>query len=256
MTTFENQLNSLDISLFEKISSQTTKDDKRSLLAIQNATREIFPNYNYLEIGSHLGGSIQPHLVDEKCAKIFSIDKRPLVQPDERGVNYGYPENSTQRMLDLLSQISTTEKIKTIDGETSNLDKKLITEKAQLCFIDGEHTDKATKIDFDFCLELLDNSGAIIFHDSYVIYNAIADCVKTVKDKGLNFQAYSLPSVVFVIEIGDFPLHKNQHIQQLLLENHKSYLFSLQQNDEYRRFTTSFPFNYMWKLGMKLGVKF
>jgi hypothetical protein len=102
MTQFEEKLNRLDLALFEKISSQTTEDDKRSLLAIQNATREIYPNYNYLEIGSHLGGSIQPHLVDEKCAKIYSIDKRPLVQPDERGVNYGYPENSTQRMLDLL----------------------------------------------------------------------------------------------------------------------------------------------------------
>jgi hypothetical protein len=256
MTQFEEKLNRLDLALFEKISSQTTEDDKRSLLAIQNATREIYPNYNYLEIGSHLGGSIQPHLVDEKCAKIYSIDKRPLVQPDERGVNYGYPENSTQRMLDLLSAISTTEKIKTIDGETSNLNKNVVDEKAQLCFIDGEHTDKATKIDFDFCLDVLDNSGAIIFHDSYVIYNAIADCIENVKNKGLKFHAYSLPSVVFVIEIGDFPLHKNQFIQNLLLENHKSYLFSLQQNDEYRRFTTSFPFNYIWKLGMKLGVKF
>jgi hypothetical protein len=136
------------------------------------------------------------------------------------------------------------------------LNKNVVDEKAQLCFIDGEHTDKATKIDFDFCLDVLDNSGAIIFHDSYVIYNAIADCIENVKNKGLKFHAYSLPSVVFVIEIGDFPLHKNQFIQNLLLENHKSYLFSLQQNDEYRRFTTSFPFNYIWKLGMKLGVKF
>jgi hypothetical protein len=256
MQNFEEKLNKLEISVFDKIASQTTEDDKKSLLAIQNAVREIRPNYTYLEIGSHLGGSMQPHLIDDKCSKIYSIDKRPLVQPDERGVNYGYPENSTKRMLDLLSGIGSTEKIYTIDGETKSINKSEIKEKAQLCFIDGEHTDKATIIDFDFCLDVLDNSGAIIFHDSFVIYNAIWECMEKLKAKNIKFQAYNLPSVVFVLEINDFPLHKSSHIQNLLLENNKGYLFSLRQNDQYRRFTTSFPMSYIWKLFIKLGIKF
>lgn len=159
MKSFKERLDSLDISLFEKITSQTTDDDKRSLLAIQSAVREIAPNYVYLEIGSHLGGSIQPHLVDERCSRIYSIDKRPLVQPDERGVSYGYPENSTQRMLSLLSHIAPTEKIVTIDGETGKLDQSVIDVPPQLCFIDGEHTDRATKVDFDCCLNALDAGG-------------------------------------------------------------------------------------------------
>lgn len=256
MPNIEEKLAGLDISIFEKIASQTTDDDKKSLLAIQNAIREIRPNYTYLEIGSHLGGSMQPHLLDNKCAKIYSIDKRPLVQPDERGVNYGYPENSTKRMLDLLNEISPTEKIYTIDGETKTISKSEIKEKAQLCFIDGEHTDQATKIDFDFCLDVLDNSGAILFHDSFVIYNAIWDCMEKLRAKNIKFEAYNLPSVVFVIEINDFPLHKHPHIQHLLLENNKGYLFSLRQNDQYRRFTTGFPISYIWKLFIKLGIKF
>jgi len=159
MSNLQERLESMDISLFEKIPSQTTDDDKRSLLAIQSAVREIAPTYTYLEIGSHLGGSIQPHLVDERCAKIYSIDKRPLVQPDERGVSYGYPENSTQRMLSLLSEIAPTEKIVTFDGETGKLDQSVVDVRPQLCFIDGEHTDKATKVDFDFCLNTLDTGG-------------------------------------------------------------------------------------------------
>lgn len=89
-----------------------------------------------------------------------------------------------------------------------------------------------------------------------MIYNAIADCIEKVKEKGLSFQAYCLPSVVFVIEVGDFSIHRDYNIQKLLLENHKSYLFSLQQNDGYRRFTTTFPVNYLWKLGLKLGAEF
>ncbi|MCE7962284.1 MAG: hypothetical protein DYH05_07255 [Acidobacteria bacterium ACB1] len=159
MATFEERLNSLDLTLFENIQSQTTEDDRRSLLAIQCAVRERSPGYNYLEIGSHLGGSLQSHLLDDKCSTIYSIDKRPLVQPDERGVRYGYPENSTARMLELLSELAPTEKIITIDGDTKTLDPNVIDEKIQLCFIDGEHTDVATSLDFEFCLDVLDGAG-------------------------------------------------------------------------------------------------
>ena len=82
---FEDRLAGLDISLFSQIPSQTTDADKRSLLAAQVTTRDSPDGYVYLEIGSHLGGSIQPHLLDPKCNKIYSIDKRPSVQPNERG---------------------------------------------------------------------------------------------------------------------------------------------------------------------------
>jgi len=256
MSDLDTKLDLLDISLFDAIPSQTTDDDKRSLLAIQSAARALSPSYVYLEIGSHLGGSIQPYLLDERCTKIYSIDKRPLVQPDQRGVNFGYPENSTERMLSLLSGIASTDKIITIDGETGKMDRSLIGERPQLCFIDGEHTDKATKIDFDLCLDVCADSGAVIFHDAHIVYNAIADCIDTAKRRNMPIQAYSLPNAVFVIEIGDFPLHESPHIRSLLLENHKGYLFSLQQNDEYRRFTTSFPLKYLWKLGLRFGVKF
>ncbi len=163
MATFEDRLNSLDTSLLEKIPSQTTEDDRRSLLAIQCALRERSPGYRYLEIGSHLGGSLQSHLLDDDCAAIYSIDKRPLVQPDERGVRYGYPENSTRRMMELLSEVAPTEKIVTIDGDTKTLDPGVIEEKVQLCFIDGEHTDAATICDFDFCLDVIDSSGGAYF---------------------------------------------------------------------------------------------
>jgi hypothetical protein len=256
MEDFEVKIEDLDLSLLSEIPSQTTPDDKRSLLAIQSAVRSIHPGYVYFEIGSHLGGSIQSHLVDEKCAKIVSLDKRPLVQPDERGVRFGYPDNSTARMLELLKTIGPVDKITSIDGESRLVDKKQISQRPQLCFIDGEHTDVATGIDFDFCLSILDNSGAIVFHDSYIIYRAIRACIEKLIAKKISFHAYNLPSVVFVIEINDFPLHRNRHIADLLVENHKGYLFALEQNDEYRRFTKSFPIQYLWKLLIKLGIKY
>src|ERR1700755_1485638 len=126
MSDLEQAIGDLDLKLFAKIESQSTDNDKRSLLACQLATRELAPGYNYLEIGSYLGGSIQPHLLDEKCARIFSIDMRPEKQPDERGANYTYLNNSTARMMEKLRDVDADglAKITTIDGDTRSLDPK------------------------------------------------------------------------------------------------------------------------------------
>ena len=80
---------------FNKIESQSTKGDKRALLAIQRTTRNRFSTYTYLDIGSHLGGPIQPHLLDPRCETIYSIDTRPESHPDDRVEGYycKYKEN-------------------------------------------------------------------------------------------------------------------------------------------------------------------
>lgn len=250
MHSFEKQLSNLDLKLFEKINSQSTDDDKKSLLACQFAVRELKPDYNYLEIGSYLGGSIQPHLLDEKCAKIYSIDKRPEQQPDQRGIDYVYQNNSTARMLEHLRQLDSDkiEKVITIDGDTREIGPAQVKDKIDLCFIDGEHTDKAVFSDFEFCLNVLSqNGGAILFHDAQITYNGIADCIKYLKDKKINFRAYNLPSIVFVLEINNFPLHQNAKVLDLLTNNYNGYLESLRYNDDYRKFANRFPFGFLRK---------
>src|SRR5437868_8479629 len=106
MTDFDNAIQNLDLQLFEKIASQSTDEDKQSLLAVQAAVREIAGEYNYLEIGSYIGGSIQPHLLDPRCRRIYSIDKRPHSQPDARGFDFIYQNNSTARMMEMLAGVS------------------------------------------------------------------------------------------------------------------------------------------------------
>src|SRR5688572_15401322 len=140
MSSFEQAIAGLDLSLFDKIPSQSTEHDKQSFLAIQLAVRNLRPGYKYLEIGSYLGGSIQPHLVDESCAHIYSIDKRPLQQPDARGFDYTYQNNSTARMLEQLREVAPErmDKITTIDGDSSSISPSEIPAKIDLCFIDGE----------------------------------------------------------------------------------------------------------------------
>lgn len=249
---FENNLNELDLQPFAAIPSQSTDDDKLSLLAVQRAVRKLAGEYTYLEIGSYLGGSIQPHLLDSKCASVWSIDKRPPTQPDERGFEWKYNNNSTARMLEMLKGVADdVSKIKTIDGDTREIAANRIDEKIDLCFIDGEHTDEAAFADFKFCLTVLNGNGAIMFHDSQITYGGIADSLKYLDEKDIKHRAYVLPNVLFVVEIGDFPLHRDENISAMLAENHKSYLYALADNDRYRRFATRFPFGMLRRLLLK-----
>ena len=253
MTDFETAISDLDRRLFEKIPSQSTDHDKQSMMACQLAVRELAGEYNYLEIGSYIGGSIQPHLLDPKCRHIYSIDKRPHSQPDARGFDFIYENNSTERMMERLAEGSENrEKITTIDGDSKTIDAAQIGEKIQLCFIDGEHTDDAVLSDFKFCQQVLDTNAAIVFHDAQITYNGIAECIAHLEDNNITFRAYVLPHVVFVIEVGDFPLHKNAAIAERLLDNYQSYLFALQNNDHYRRFATRFPFGMLRRLMLKV----
>jgi predicted O-methyltransferase YrrM len=253
MSDFEQRINALDTKLFERINAQLSDFDRRSLLICQLAAREISNPYNYLEIGSYLGGSIQPHLLDDRCVKIYSIDKRPLNQPDERGQTYTYLNNSTARMFELLGAVAPTEKITAIDGDTrTTVSPSQISEKVQVCFIDGEHTDEAVVADFKFCLDALDDNGAIIFHDAPITYNGISECIRILESSARRFRAYSLPDILFVFEIGDFPLHQNSALREALLNNYRSYLSALRFNDHYRRFATKPIFRLYHSIIVKL----
>ncbi len=245
-TTFDEQIEKLDLSIFAKIKSQLSDGDKRSLLSCQAAARKLSAPFSYLEIGSYLGGSIQPYLLDDSCELVYSIDKRPEVQPDERGTSYTYLNNSTQRMIELLTEVSAENigKVKSVDGDTRALDPAVIGEKFDVCFIDGEHTDEAVLSDFRFCLAHLKENGAILFHDAPITYNGIAGCIEMLREKGIKFRAYSLPDIVFVIEINDFPIHQSEHVKELLFNNHLSYLYSLQYNDYYRKFANKSIFRF------------
>ncbi|MEQ1924376.1 MAG: class I SAM-dependent methyltransferase [Pyrinomonadaceae bacterium] len=250
---FEQKLDHLDLSLFAKIASQSTDDDKRSLIAVQRAVRALTGEYRYLEIGSYLGGSIQPYLLDPMCVQIWSIDKRPPSQPDERGFEWKYSNNSTARMLEMLKGVAEdVSKIETIDGDTREIEFDKVSDKIDLCFIDGEHTDGAVLADFKFCLEVLSENGAIVFHDAQITYGGIADSLKFLEENGVEFKAYVLPNIVFVVEIGDFPLFRDEKISIMLAENHKSYLFALNYTDKYRRFAKRFPFGALRRLMLKI----
>lgn len=254
MKNFAEHLENLDIKVFEKIHSQTSDSDKRSILACQKAVRELAGEYTFLEIGSYRGGSLQPFVLDAKCKKIISIDKRPKVSPDERGIDVVYLNNTTEKMLENLREVfpGGVSKIRTIDGDVSEIDPAEVTEKPELCFIDGEHTDEATWRDFEFCRKVMANDGAVLFHDTMIIYNAVSRIIEFLEENNIKFRAYNLPSVMFVIEIGDFPLYKSEAISEMLSNNHVGYLEALRFSDQYRQFANRPLFRFARNIKAKI----
>ena len=254
MKTFEDTIQSLDVSVFDRVYSQLVPEDKRSLLAVQKSVRSLQREYAYLEIGSYMGGSIQPHLLDARCRRIYSIDPRPQVPPDQRGHIQVYPGNSTEKMLGLLREVSAENvgKITCFDADASAVDPGSIVERPTLCFIDGEHTDNAVLSDFAFCRKVLANRGIICFHDPNVVFGGLLKIIEQLHSEGVRFHAFVLPLHVFVFEFNDFTIHDSADILPMLVDNHTAYLAGLKSLEHYRDVYTSRTVRFMRFLHRRL----
>jgi hypothetical protein len=205
----------LDTTLFARIESQTTEPDRASLLALHAAIAERGP-FRYLEIGSHLGGSLQALVADPRCTEIVSIDTRPDSQPDDRGGRFAYDGNSTERMCGLLDEVPGADlsKLRTFEVGTDELPVEELPGAPALCLIDGEHTREAALRDARFCLEALDGTGVIAFHDSNVVQSAIDDFVRSLGDRP--HAAFQLPDSVAVVQVGADDLPHSPWVQRAL----------------------------------------
>ncbi len=234
--TFESSLHSLDLGLFQTIPSQLSDADKRSLLAVQKGVSTRAASYTYLEIGSHLGGSIQPHLRDPRCSRIYSIDPRPETVADDRGETILYPKNSSAHMLDLLRGVQgdRIDRISVFDTDARQVPASVIDPRPDICFIDGEHTDQAARSDYAFCRPLVAENGVIVFHDANIIYLTLQEIVRDLEAEKARFTAYVLPSAVFVIEFGPSALHDTEDFRMLLRRNADAYFYGLESMEHYR----------------------
>lgn len=256
---FEQRLSDLDPGLFEPVPSQTSPNDRRSLLACQFVIRRMTDSYGYLEIGSYLGGSIQPHLLDPRCRQIYSIDKRPAENPDNRGLTAKYKNNSTQRMLQMLAEVDGDgiQKITCFDSDSGDVDPAQLEEPVQLCMVDGEHTGEAVVRDFEFCFEALDGRGIVIFHDAPVVYEGLIEIVRGLEETGHEFHAYNLPDSLMVFELGRVPIHEQPSIASRLLDNHVGYLASIESLDDLRRWANLPPLRMIRAARLRLkGVRY
>lgn len=214
-TALAARVAALDTTLYASIESQTTEPDRRSLLALHAAVAERGP-FQYLEIGSHLGGTLQALVADARCTDIVSIDTRPASQPDERGQIFRYDDNSTERMLGALEDVPGADlsKVRTFEVGTDLLTPAELPCAPTLCLIDGEHTIEAVRSDARFCLEALGETGIIAFHDSNVVQAAIDDFVRSLG--GRPHAAFQMPDSVAVVQVGADDLPHSPFVRQAL----------------------------------------
>jgi hypothetical protein len=240
--SFSARLTRLDDSLYAAIASESTLWDRRSLLACQAAVRARQWPYVYLEIGSHLGGSLQPHILDPACAIAHSIDPRPGVQPDARGARFAYPGNSTARMRENLGRVGDIGRLRCYERTSSAIDPGSIVPKPHLCFIDGEHTDDAVRADFTLCRQVVVSPGLVLFHDAQVVYNALSQIVDELDRARVPFRAATLPDSIFALELGEMGLLDSPELAPLRRESFRGYLTSLRSTDANRQAANRWPF--------------
>lgn len=192
----------LDTELFAHIVSAATDDDRKSLLAIHNGVATRCGRFSYLEIGSHLGGSLQAVIADPRCTKIVSIDSRTRWVPDDRpgGLPSEYVDNTTEQMRSLLAGVPNADmsKLETVDKSTGDLSPGRFA-RPDLCFIDGEHTYVAALRDARFCRRTMQGEGIMAFHDFIIVERAIRDFLRETPRPR---RGYLLLNGVFVVELG------------------------------------------------------
>jgi hypothetical protein len=231
-----DRIGALDPTLLDYVEVQLGVEDRRSLLALHAGCREALGTFGYLEIGSHLGGSLQAFVQDSACRTIVSIDPRPESQPDERGIRYHYPGNTTARMLKALGAIPGAElgKLRPIEHGTDELDPGEIEPPPQLAFVDGEHTDRAALRDARFCDAAMREAGCVAFHDAAVVYRGLGRFLGDLEHAGRAFSAYLLPDSILVVELGDARLLKTEPVAGRVREGYKAYLHALAETEPYR----------------------
>ena len=200
----ESRVATGDVSMFV-VESQTSPNDRRSLLRLQNLVATGWPGYAYLEVGSHVGGSIFPHLVDRRCGRIVSIDPRPAAQPDERGVLFPYNDNSAERMLRILERAAgagSTAKLEVFTTTTASVRPTEAGPGVRLALIDAEHTNRAAFADFASVLRLVEEEAVIAFHDANILIDALWNITTFLRFINRRHAAFFLPDTVCAVALG------------------------------------------------------
>jgi hypothetical protein len=203
MSTVAERVDALSVDLFEAIPSQTSIATRRSLLAVQRATARRHREFAYLEIGSYLGGSIQPYLLDARCRAIYSIDPRPVRQADDRapGCSRPYADNTTRRMMELLGKADAAQvdKVSCFEMDASEVDPARVAMRPLVALIDGEHTVRAVLSDFAFCQKVLAVGGTVVFDDFSIVYPAVLAVCRLLKRQRRRFTSARLEGKIFAI---------------------------------------------------------
>lgn len=187
-----------------KVHGQLGSRAIRVLIRVQELISARGP-YEYLEIGSFMGRSLQPHVQDGDCKRAVSIDLRPDVTPDERGSLEDYEGITAQDMIDGLAEhCSSAElaKLETIT-DTSDVLRDFEPDQFDLAFIDAEHTNEAAFRDFLNVLRVIRKDGVICFDDTTLVMSGILNAKSVLEDRGIPYVLRCGLGGVTVVALGD-----------------------------------------------------
>jgi hypothetical protein len=193
-----------DISIFG-VGTQSSENDRRSFLAIQKFIRGCFPAYTYLEVGSYMGGSLFPYLLDDRCEAAISVDPRLTLAPDERGDAWEYLQNTTQPMIDGLKTAggpALTDKLTTIESDIFAVAQSQVGNNVRIALIDAEHTNRAAFRDFLKVRSLAAADAVIAFHDANILADALCNIREFLKVSLIHHRAFYLRDQVFLVALG------------------------------------------------------
>jgi cephalosporin hydroxylase len=185
------------------------QSDHNTMLTLQAMVQKEDPCV-YLEIGSLLGGSMVPYLLDNRCTEVHSVDLRPDLTPDERFYNFDYDHATTAQMIANLKREVPDEnmkKLRTYDMDTAAFVRRPGPHprvRPNLVFLDAEHTNRAVFQDFLNLRGLLPKDAIFAFHDSNLIFDALTNIKAMLRYEGVEFGAGYLPDVVFAIAFGKY----------------------------------------------------
>ncbi|NNE88650.1 MAG: class I SAM-dependent methyltransferase [Silicimonas sp.] len=144
-------------------------------------------SYDYVEIGSFLGRSLQSHLQDADCRRALSIDLRPDTTPDERGAMDIYQGITADDMIAGLAELCSADdliKLETVT-DTSDILRDMEADQFDLAFIDGEHTHTAAFRDFLNVLGVIRPNGVICFDDTTLVLTGIRNALTVLETRGV-----------------------------------------------------------------------
>jgi Methyltransferase domain len=116
--------------------------------------------------------------------------------------------------------LNAADKVQCFDTDASDVDIASIEIHPMVAFIDGEHTRKAVNSDFDFCLRVVATGGVILFHDFWIIYRAIFDTLRKLRER--DCLAYLIEDNVFGIFLDPVLVREDEYLRARYKE-HRHY---------------------------------
>ncbi len=199
-----------------KLKGQVGRQGIATLIRLQELSSKEGP-YSYLEIGSYLGKSLQPHIQDDDCVHALSIDLRPDLTPDERGALSTYEDIRTEDMLEGLRQHASPtqmEKLQTVDDTSDYLNNYRGEIRFDLALIDGEHTIEAAFRDFTNAMTVMKENCIIAFDDTHIIYPAIKNACSYLESHKIPYEVCFGRGFITALFIGDKMAKRAQYFSE------------------------------------------